>query len=403
MAVEHHRERELTFDVPADFALPSLTDVVPAGGAADEATYGLEATYYDTEAGILRRLGMTLRRREGGHDAGWHLKIPTEDARSEVQSRSASAAVPASLRRRVAGVVGDESVRPVATIITKRRVTRLLDAHGGLVAELADDAVVGRQLSDGTAPVDWREVEVELGEAGAEGDLAALSELLTGAAARPAVVERKINHVLGEPRLESAPGIPGLVQAYVHEQCRAILVGDVLLRDDPAPEPIHQTRVAIRRLRSTVRLFGRAVDLSSAEHLDDDLRWLAAALSPIRDADILARRMARELDELPPQDLVGPVREEVHRELVRRRSEAVRRLRDGWTDERYLRVMAVLVSWFERVPLTDIRRTPWSCTVPASRPSGCGTPATSWSPYPARRRRRPGPNSCRPPSATTRT
>ena len=36
----------------------------------------LEAVYYDTEDLRLAQAGVTLRRRRGGDDAGWHLKLP---------------------------------------------------------------------------------------------------------------------------------------------------------------------------------------------------------------------------------------------------------------------------------------------------------------------------------------
>ncbi|HVD21701.1 MAG TPA: adenylate cyclase, partial [Lapillicoccus sp.] len=109
MSVEHHRERELTFDVDDDWELPDLSALVPEGGRIETARHDLSATYYDTERSTLRLLGLTLRHREGGEDAGWHLKIPTEDARTEVQSQAAADSLPQSLRRRVAGIVGDDA------------------------------------------------------------------------------------------------------------------------------------------------------------------------------------------------------------------------------------------------------------------------------------------------------
>jgi len=36
----------------------------------------LDAIYYDTADLRLIRAGITLRRRTGGEDAGWHLKLP---------------------------------------------------------------------------------------------------------------------------------------------------------------------------------------------------------------------------------------------------------------------------------------------------------------------------------------
>ena len=48
-------------------------------------------------------------------------------------------------------------------------------------------------------------------------------------------------------------------------------------------DPIHDTRVAIRRLRSTIRVFGKLVDSSAAGHLDEELKWFAGLLGEVRD------------------------------------------------------------------------------------------------------------------------
>jgi hypothetical protein len=74
------REIERKYDAAGvAAALDAVTSMTGAAGVAavsqhDEAT--LEAVYYDTEDLRLIRAGATLRRRTGGEDAGWHLKLP---------------------------------------------------------------------------------------------------------------------------------------------------------------------------------------------------------------------------------------------------------------------------------------------------------------------------------------
>jgi CHAD domain-containing protein len=350
MSVAHHREREVTLDVDDDWTVPDLSGMAPPGGRVETAEHELTATYYDTALATLRRLGMTLRHREGGADAGWHLKIPAGGARTEVQSRAGAGPLPAALRRRIAGVVGDDAVRPVATIRTIRRTTQILDDTGDLVVELADDRVTGTAAGADDSPVVWREVEVELGDAGAEEDLDRVTALLDGA--RPAVVTRKITHVLGEPPTVEPDGLPGVVVGYLREQCAAVLLGDVGIRDDPTPEAVHATRVALRRLRSTLRLFDHVVD-DVPQSFDDDLGWYAGLLSPVRDADILGRRLAGALDELAPQDVVGPVPDEVSRALRASRRNALEECRRAGEEPRYRGIMATLVRWYASVPVRD--------------------------------------------------
>lgn len=350
MSVEHHREREVTFDVDDDWAVPDLAGLAPPGGSVQTAQHELAATYYDTDRSTLRLLGLTLRHREGGEDAGWHLKIPAGDARTEVQSQAAAAAIPQSLRRRVAGVVGEDAVRPVATIRTTRHTTRVCDEDGAVVVELADDRVTGTPAGADAYPLVWREIEVELGPVGKEDDLDRVAALLTGA--RPASVQRKISHVLGEAPVAVVEGLPALVVAYTRKQCGAVLLGDVGLRDDPDPQVVHSTRVGIRRLRSTLRLFDH-VFAGVPESLDEDLSWLAGHLSPLRDVDILGHRLGAALDELAAADVVGPVREEIEAELATRRESATAALRQAWEDPRYRRVMATLVRWYASLPVGD--------------------------------------------------
>ncbi len=364
MNVEHHRERELTFDVDDDWAVPDLSAVAPKGGRVETAEHELAATYYDTESSTLRLLGMTLRHREGGADAGWHLKIPAGDARTEVQSHAAAGSLPMALRRRLAGVLGDDTVRPVATIRTTRQTTQIRDATDELVVELADDRVTGTAAGADAYPVVWREVEVELGSAGDEDDLDRVTALLDGA--RPAAVTRKITHVLGEaPRVEEE-GMAALVAAYLRDQCAAILLGDVGVRDDPTPEAVHATRVGVRRLRSTLRLFDHVVD-AVPQSFDEDLGWLAGLLSPIRDADILGRRFTDALDELEPKDIVGPVREEIRRALRTGRHTALEEWRRAVDEPRYRGILATLVRWYAAVPVLDEARVRPKKTLRAAR------------------------------------
>ena len=78
MAVSVH-ETELKYEAGADAELPAF-DGLPQVATAESAAELLVAIYYDTEDLRLLRAGITLRRRSGGHDAGWHLKLPAGGA-----------------------------------------------------------------------------------------------------------------------------------------------------------------------------------------------------------------------------------------------------------------------------------------------------------------------------------
>ena len=354
--MRRHREREVTFEVKRSWRMPDLSRLAPRGELVQASTDELRAVYYDTRDRTLQRLGVTLRRRTGGADAGWHLKVADGPARIEFQSQARSERIPESLTRRVAGVLAGQELREVATITTTRCASRLLDEHGELLAEVADDRVFGAGIGEVATLDRWREVEVELGPAGSEDLLTRITKVFRKADARPAPLQRKLDRLFARNGAKPAPPTAkGAVAAYLQEQCRAILLGDVAMRDRPEPEAVHRTRVGIRRLRSTLRNFGPALTLSpeAVSTLDDNLRWLAALLSPIRDGDILARRLTAELAELPPERVLGPVAREIEETLATERSAAVRTWQQAWTDERYAMVMSTLAGWLVKVPLAE--------------------------------------------------
>lgn len=359
--MQHVREREITFAVDQEWALPDLARLVPAGGRLDTATHELSATYVDADGDRLRLLGVTLRQRSGGDDAGWHLKVPAGDARMEHRTRSHSPTPPKSLTDQLIGVLGGLPLHEVATVRTTRTVHRLLNATGELVAEVADDAVEGRRMpspGDSLAapaadPDRWREIEVELGAVGDEETLRTITGLLRANGAVPSPTQRKLDRLLGAPELARPSSSLGrLVADYVREQATAILLGDIALRVSIDDEQVHASRVAVRRLRSTLRMFGDLID-ADANSLDEELQWFAGLLGPIRDSDVMGARLVEEIHALAREDVLGPVVQQVQTELAAERSAAVRALRAARNRERYLTVLALLADWVASPPVAE--------------------------------------------------
>src|SRR5674476_553116 len=79
-----YSEVERKFDVDPGALLPDLSGAAVAVSEGVESQ--LDATYFDTADTRLARQRITLRRRTGGDDAGWHLKLPAgQDERTEVR------------------------------------------------------------------------------------------------------------------------------------------------------------------------------------------------------------------------------------------------------------------------------------------------------------------------------
>ena len=210
-------ETERKYDAAAGFALPDLAGLAGVAAVAGPQTYRLRAIYFDTADFRLAAAKITLRRRTGGTDAGWHLKLPAGvDSRREVHAplgRSASR-VPARLAELVAGWTGGQPLRPIARLATTRRLRRLAGRDGEVLAEVADDLVVGSlpppaPAGPGAAGVPqwreasrWREIEIEL-VTGSRGLLDSAGDLLCRAGAAPSAAASKLSRLLA-----SAPGAP---------------------------------------------------------------------------------------------------------------------------------------------------------------------------------------------------
>jgi inorganic triphosphatase YgiF len=195
-------ETEQKYDVDAGFVLPDLSG--PGVQVTPPQIYQLTATYFDTADLRLATAHITLRRRTGGSDAGWHIKLPVSaDTRREVHFPPGEPAttVPGEIAAEVARWAGGRQLQPVALLETRRTVRRLVDAAGGALAEIADDQVTGSR-PDPADParwrqVDvWREIEIEL-VSGTREVLAAAAARLTAAGARRSPSESKLARVLG--------------------------------------------------------------------------------------------------------------------------------------------------------------------------------------------------------------
>jgi len=75
------KEQEDKFDVDSDCVMPQLSDLLRDGGRLDQEVRKLDNTYFDTPSAALRLFGITLRRRVGGSETGWQLKVPSGTAR----------------------------------------------------------------------------------------------------------------------------------------------------------------------------------------------------------------------------------------------------------------------------------------------------------------------------------
>jgi inorganic triphosphatase YgiF len=203
-----HLETEQKYDADADFVLPDLAGLGGSAKATRARRYYLSATYFDTDDLDLSKNRITLRRRVGGTDEGWHLKLPVrKDTRRELRvpldegPAPDAGTVPALLAAQVEDLTAGRPLRAIAILDTERTLVTLTDPAGGPMAEVADDRVTATRLSEpGSEPLTWREIEVELlaeDPAASPGLLEAADQALRQAGARRSSSSSKLARLLG--------------------------------------------------------------------------------------------------------------------------------------------------------------------------------------------------------------
>ncbi|MFF0199473.1 CHAD domain-containing protein [Streptomyces sp. NPDC005017] len=345
-----------------DSGLPDLTGVAGVAAVVDKGVAHLDATYYDTADERLNAASITLRRRTGGSDAGWHLKFPVAPGvRDEIRAPLADT-VPRVLAGLLRSRVRDAELEPVVRLRSDRDVRELTDAEGRLLAEVSVDAVRAERLTVGGGEAQWTEIEVELADGGDPVFLDEVEKRLRKAGVRPSSSASKLARALAETaprrkrrakgaRRAAEPVTAGdHVLAYLRAQRAAIVELDPAVRRD-VYDSVHSMRVATRRTRSAFRSFGAVLDRSVTDPVGDELKWLAGELGVDRDQEVLTERITAALGELPRALLAGPVRGRLRIWTNARRGGSRRRLIAVLDGKRYLELLGTLDGLIADPPL----------------------------------------------------
>jgi CHAD domain-containing protein len=356
-----HLEVERTFTL-GDGDPPDLRDVKGVGSVRDDPAFEMRATYYDTDDLRLASRGVTLRRREGGDDAGWHLKVRVAaDSRVEIARplEPGAATVPDELADDVLGITHGRPLEAVVDLTTVREEHHLVDGDRREVAVVAVDQVTARTLrSPRTSESNWAELEVELVD-GPPAVLDRVAKVLVATGAQPSSWWSKLGHAL-DHQVDDASAAPldtagDVVLAYLREHVAELQMRDVAVRTSQ-PEGVHKMRVATRRLRATLATFRPYLDSLRWEDARGELKWIGGLLGAVRDLDVLQERLLAEIDELDPLLVIGPVRARLRRELGARHQEAEEALADALGSQRYLELLEELSSLLADPPLTGRAR-----------------------------------------------
>lgn len=355
-------ETERKYEMPVGVPLPDLGGLPGVAAAEGPEEQRLEAVYYDTADLRLARAGLTLRRRTGGDDAGWHLKLPVGgDTREEVRLPPGRAAKhpPKELGSLVQVHARGNALEPVARIRTTRHRWQLVDAKGQLLAEVVEDLVSAQDTSDDSHVESWREVEVELGERGDPGLLDRVEARLADAGIARSRSSAKLTRLLGRRIAPAAAERSGgtstgdVVRAYLREQADAIKLQDPRVRrgEDDA---VHQMRVATRRMRSALQAYGAVVERERTRALTDELKWLAGELGGARDLEVLRDRFEEAVRELDDALVLGPVRAQLTRHFAPLETAAHEAVVAALDSPRYFALLDAVDALVEDPPVTPL-------------------------------------------------
>jgi CHAD domain-containing protein len=159
---------------------------------------------------------------------------------------------------------------------------------------------------------------------------------------------------LGLPELpvEARPADPAVhhVRAKLDREIRALLAYEAGTRSGADPEDLHQMRVALRRMRSVLKLSGTLVG-DGAEPVRAELGWLGQSLGEVRDHDVLIGHLREVIADFEVRD--QPAGRRLVSGFVTERAAAKRRLTKALSSARYstlLREVSLLTRSSAAVP-----------------------------------------------------
>ncbi len=334
-------ERELKLTPTDGFRLADL-DGVPLQNR------DFVSTYFDTPELRLARNNITLRHRSEGGAGLWQLKVPRGAFRIELEVSGTPSRPPSDLLALLTvHLRGSQPVR-IARLRTRRKTVRVDGA------EIVEDSVAvldGQRITSR-----FRELEVELVDAGDESTLRRLEKDLRRAGAEPAEFRPKVYRALDLPSppdslpLASDATPDAVLAAALADQHRRLVAHDPGTRLGTDPEDLHQMRVATRRARAFLRAARSLLDPEWGDELRAELGWLGTTLGPARDLDVLSERLERQTARLgEDQGVVRGLLETLARQRRKARAAVVSAL----SDERYFRLLDRLEDPIRDLPPMD--------------------------------------------------
>ncbi|UBF28292.1 CHAD domain-containing protein [Kovacikia minuta CCNUW1] len=150
--------------------------------------------------------------------------------------------------------------------------------------------------------------------------------------------------------------------AVIHEQQRAIVKQEKKVLADKDPEHLHHMRVATRRLRTALQVFGQVVKLPPSAQ-EKRISSVAKVLGQLRDLDV---QMAALKNDYRPnlKELDQHVLDEALSTLKRERRKAFAGVEDTLTGSRYRNLKAAYETWLDDPDYSALAQLPLRSVLP---------------------------------------
>lgn len=113
-------------------------------------------------------------------------------------------------------------------------------------------------------------------------------------------------------------------------------------------EFVHQARVATRRMRSLIRLFGSAIPEKTGSYFSEELLWLGSIFGGVRDLDVFLLNLPRfkQAVEIAPQRSINTLMQHIMEERLTFFAE----LKSGLASPRWRLLRSRLIAFTDRAP-----------------------------------------------------
>ncbi|MGZ8998600.1 MAG: CYTH and CHAD domain-containing protein, partial [Allosphingosinicella sp.] len=335
----------------------------PAFGSRPPELIAQHAIYFDTSKSILRRAGFSFRvRRSGDHwvqtlkhqgrGASTLLDRPEWEWKVEGGAPDFAALEPTPLARLMSPRKMGKSLAPRFEVRVERRKWTVRRAGSEIEVVLDEGEAMAGGRSEPLC-----EVELEL-KKGRESDLFDLARELGDVVPLRLGVRTKAERgygLVGSPAsrlgrskkaepltLSAGMSVAEAFAAIVHTCLRHFRLNEDWIERERDPGALHQSRVAMRRLRSALTLFRPAVGGEEYERIREELRWFTGQLGEARNLDVFCARLPRRRGGKEPK-----AEKAVRAALSERRESAYDRAIEALGSARVRRLMLDLVAWVE--------------------------------------------------------